>query len=419
MKTKATIIMLLIANLIPACSLAQCTGGFFGGTLNFSNTDQTILVTGNRYYTFHADSGDRYFWTSQTIVNPGEITILDSTGTFSYAYDGTHPSGAFGLYWKAPYTGTFRALTNMRPCSVAPVVLGTIRYIYFPYIKMPEDSVQWSIRLSNSLIPFSRTTQYKMRGDTVIDNKVFNKIYSGIDLNYNAPSDTLHCFLREESRKWYVKYPLTSGFDTTELLLFDYNLQPGDTFNVRLFNYVSDSVFSFKLEHFAQFYTGNGMRLLHQMTPLNPMNVWGFTCEAGFYWIEGIGAFIGSFYMEIPQYACINYGSQTACFWDNGNYLIGGGVGCDWNTSIMNQSHESFVKIYPNPAKTGNQLFLPSSSSNTYTIQFYNTLGVLVYEVATDDNTIRLSDNLIAGIYFYRITGRDNSHFSGKLVVCD
>ena len=92
-----------------------------------------------------------------------------------------------------------------------------------PYHPFPADSAQWSVRHTiNS--PFSQFSyQYKMKGDTVINSITYHKIYYSTDLGYSSPNQTLNCFLREDTtKKIFVKYPYSSGYDTTEFMLYDW-----------------------------------------------------------------------------------------------------------------------------------------------------------------------------------------------------
>ena len=69
------------------------------------------------------------------------------------------------------------------------------------HIPFPTDSAQWSVRHTiNS--PFSQNSfQYKMKGDTILNGITYHKIYYSLDLAYESPNQTLHCFIREDTTK--------------------------------------------------------------------------------------------------------------------------------------------------------------------------------------------------------------------------
>ena len=82
-----------------------------------------------------------------------------------------------------------------------------------PYIPFPEDSAQWSIR-ATGVNPvngqgYILSYQLKMNGDTIINGVAYNKIYKSYDLSYPSLSDSLHCFIRQDTaaRKVYVRFP--------------------------------------------------------------------------------------------------------------------------------------------------------------------------------------------------------------------
>ncbi len=108
---------------------SQCTGGNFGANLIFSQTQQTTNITGNTYYTFYADSGIRYsfYFTSAN----GEVTLSDSSGTIIFDHNYNQGGNNFGLLWKAPYSGNFRALMTQYPCQTIQSNLGQVTYLRY------------------------------------------------------------------------------------------------------------------------------------------------------------------------------------------------------------------------------------------------------------------------------------------------
>ena len=110
--------------------------------------------------------------------------------------------------------------------------------VYSPF---PNDSAQWSI-LTLYVPPYPTPTEIstihqKLKGDTIIDGELFKKIYESSDENYFSVNQNLKCFFREDSSKnVYVKYPLGSSAynDTTEFILYDFNLSIGDTFRTKM-----------------------------------------------------------------------------------------------------------------------------------------------------------------------------------------
>ena len=418
MKKLLHFFLLILCLTLPIILSAQCTGGIPADTLNFTKKSQYISITGNHYYTFHADSGDRYFIGSNTALNPSEITILDSNGVNIHGYH-SYPAGeGFSLRWKAPYTGIFRALTNLRTCQTDQVNLGSIVYSCTAYKPFPTDSAQWSIRhtIQN---PFSQySIQYKMKGDTILNGINYSKIYSGIALSYYSTKDTLHCFIREQSRKVYVKYPLSAGVDTSEILLYDFNLQVGDTFKVRLLHYETDSVFDFIVEAIDISHLITDTVTIYSLRPSesNTTDVWGNSCESSFNWFEGFGSYIHPFYNEIPQYSCENNSSDVVCLWHNNVYDFGG-TNCDYTTHVKgNTSITIKLNIFPNPIT--DESLIEWHTSDFEILEIIDSKGAVSQRKSIENlnSSYIMKDEIPAGISFLRLIKKDGSFVSAKFL---
>lgn len=223
-----------------------------------------------------------------------------------------------------------------------------------PYHSFPEDSAQWSYWESGidsiSGQPYTHSFQLKMIGDTMINGMAYNKIYKSADIAYPSISDSLHCFIRQDTaqRKVVVCYPLHLYNDSSENLLYDFGLQVGDTFNIKLITdgtlheaviiASTDSVqtnVDYRREFFLQFIE---------------WDIWGPSCDVGCQWLEGIGNYCNPLYIEIPDSFCWDHYYNVQCFWHNGQY-VAGGTFCDFNTGINEDfiGKENQLLIYPNP----------------------------------------------------------------------
>jgi len=101
---------------------------------------------------------------------------------------------------------------------------------YYPF---PTDSAEWHVKLTCQQ-PFCTAQLYSpyqthQKSDTTINGKVYHKMY-------DIPTSNLYCFYREASKKIYVKYPLGGVFgnDTAEFVLYNFNINIGDTFAVKV-----------------------------------------------------------------------------------------------------------------------------------------------------------------------------------------
>ena len=75
----------------------------------------------------------------------------------------------------------------------------------------------------------------------------------------------------------------------------------------------------------------------------------------------------------------------------------------------------SGLKIYPNPAKNGQTLFITSDSSVEKNVAIYNVLGRKVLEATTQQNTIN-TNGLTTGVYMVKIT-EEGKTSTRKLVI--
>ncbi len=281
--------------------------------------------------------------------------------------------------------------------------------VYHPF---PDSGAVWRVDLVRWDNPFGTNYlsayQYELGNDTLINGVPYTKlIRSGWFNNSGFPIYESWFYMgaiRQDTSQKKV-YFLDGSLGTLSVL-YDFSLQIGDTIPPPLLGQCPYKI----ITSIDSIQIGSSYR-----KKINLMNGCGFPMNYAFL-IEGIGSTKGLIEMLDP----FESSSQLVCFSIDGITLYPDtNTACPIFTTVENIEHDNKVLVHPNPVKRGGQLYLTLRASKTYTIQFYNVMGVLVYEVATDDNTIRLNDNLISGIYFYRITGIDDSHFSGKLVVCD
>ncbi len=286
---------------------------------------------------------------------------------------------------------------------------------YFPF---PTDSAQWSV--SHNFPTYTQTIQHKMKGDSVLNGVTYHKIYSSTDLLYGSSNQTINCFLREDaSKKVYVKYPSGSSVDTSEFLLYDFNLSVGDTATIHLINYSTDSLYKMVVLYSDSSLLGGSYRKMIMLRTIPGQVIWGPGCD-DMWWIQGMGASqFGLLYNELPECSCFcdNTDYQLSCFWDNGTYLWGG-TNCDYATSVENLAFNDFsVRLYPNPLS--NSSILEINNVGKAKLEIYNLLGKIVMKKAIIDekNIILDKFDFSSGIFIYKITTENGIYFSDKFTV--
>ncbi|MFY9310413.1 MAG: T9SS type A sorting domain-containing protein [Bacteroidia bacterium] len=250
------------------------------------------------------------------------------------------------------------------------------------YRPFPTDSAQWSIRHTIGT-PFDQTSfQHKMKGDTLLNGIVYHKIYYSTDLAYSSPNEILHCFVREDTtKKVFIKYPIDVGVDTTEFMLYDFNLQVGDTTTIRLF-YPTDSLFKLVVTNVDSNLFLTEYRKYIGLQPIGGW-MWGGGCDDSFSWTEGLGCNIGGFlYNEFPANACFEgYVYDLVCFWHKGVYVFGGTY-CDYETGTKEIETNDFnLLLYPNPATDELNIVFNDTTATTAIVEIHDLFGKLIERV--------------------------------------
>jgi hypothetical protein len=273
------------------------------------------------------------------------------------------------------------------------------------YVPFPTDSAQWSVRhtINN---PFSQYSyQYKMKGDTLLNGRTYHKIYYSLDLAYDSPNETLHCFVREDiTKKIFVKYPIESGIDTTEFMLYNFNLAMGDTVTIRLLDFTTDSIYKLEVATVDSFTTNVDTRKYYGLTPIAP-TTWSCT-NSMFDWRTGIGSTLGPFYNEIPEGDCSDGGYEVSCFWYKGIY-IWGGTYCDYSTGIEEKIIEPYLNVFPNPVQISAtyKINLHEEIKDSYLI-INDILGQRIgkYNIVSKNSAFVMNtESYNNGIYFYSV----------------
>ena len=288
---------------------------------------------------------------------------------------------------------------------------------YTGYIPFPEDSAQWSVGYQDQTSISS--VQYKMKGDTIINGISYNKIYKGYDLNYSAPDTVLNCFIRQDTanKKVYCRYPYAAYQDSSEFLLYDFNLTTGDTFNLKILpNHITYPLVIVGVDT-AQF-NSDFRRILYAHvvdTCMQSHCLWGIGMDIEL-WTEGMGSGHHLFYCEIPKDCCDSSSYNEQCFWQNGHYVSGGGF-CDFSTIIKekNSSETEIFSVFPVPIIETSVIEL--KSRGCFLIEIYTTLGVKIKSIETSEGQVRFyTDDFALGLYLIKVTNKSKEESEIKKI---
>lgn len=233
--------------------------------------------------------------------------------------------------------------------------------------------------------------------DTTINTIIYHQVDSQL---------TYYGALRQDTSLKRV-YFIPSG-SSVEQLLFDFNLQIGDTIPPS-YNGCYPEVRVGSLDSTNQF--GNGYRKVFNLT--------GVGLWAPYSLIEGIGLDGGLFF---PYCHNDGYMYHLDCYRLNDSLIYSSGVpwaDCDipLYTQSLNTSNKLKLNIFPNPLHSTATLEMKKGFENVE-LKIYNVFGEQVrrqkiISQTTTFNRYALTD----GIYFYQVTNDSGIVTTGKLML--
>ena len=305
---------------------------------------------------------------------------------------------------------------------------GALSQTYQPF---PTDSAVWRQSSANWNYPdyYQRDYNYYSQGDTFLLGNTYHKIYkTEIDSYYvlGSPTGPFNLTtgptmvdsnkymgaIREDPSKHVYYLPDTAT--ASEILLYDFNLNIGDTLG---YSYNNSS-------YFLGYNRVTGIDSVIVGTQYHKQ----FRISAPGYpnyvsIIEGVGSTFGLLEMFIDPF---EWSDNLICFSHNGQSVWADSVphppkyiaaNCALPTplGIKEQSGESRVFVFPNPSS--GTLYLKTASSEKTDIQLVDVFGKTIYKttVSTKETTINLS-SFPQGIYFLKATS-GNTHSEIKKIV--
>ncbi len=258
---------------------------------------------------------------------------------------------------------------------------------------------------------------YYFAGDTTINSNSYSKLFRdsvlvvgvGGPACYMNPWAYIHGYkgaVRQDSvanKVYYIPY-----YDSTEVLLYDYNLVAGDTVKGFLVNCTAlvtnvDSVL-----------IGNQYHKKWDLSVCTGGNVHHI--------IEGIGSDNGL--IEPLNWLGWCY-SWLVCVKDSSSTLFNSGVssdyGCQQITEVNNEGiTKNEIRLYPNPFSLTAKLEMQLPVQNA-TVTIENYLGQTVKQfnkISGSEITIS-RDNLPAGLYFVQVTQNNSVVTAAKFIIAD
>lgn len=264
---------------------------------------------------------------------------------------------------------------------------------------------------------FEASCNHKLivENDTIINGISYKKIENQGDIcNYPAK-----IYLREDLSEKEVFYLFN---DTTEIKIYDFSMQIGDTlkslhpyFNFEL---VLDSISS-KLPQFSP--CSNYPEIFIQSPKVFYLTSLGCdNCEP-VVWVESIGNIANPFVPEVPWTAG-NLGDALLCHFDGTGIKDYYYVFCEEPEPCMGpilstelEPKENNIIVFPNPS--GNEIYLRVTNENVRIVKvnFYDSSGRLIGFKNQPLHTIDLS-NFVAGIIFMEISTNQGQRIIKKIM---
>ena len=260
------------------------------------------------------------------------------------------------------------------------------------YIPFPTENTTWET-VTQFMDPWNPCYSYdfsKTNGDTIINGQQYTIITR---LNF------LTAFIRENNGLVYCKYQNNDIYDTTEFLLYNFNLQVGDTMLLARTGY--ELMFSTgHVEYVDSILIGSTYRKKIGITGWHHID-----------FIEGIGSLQGLLYPEIPM---VDWMSDLTCFSVNDTIfsLTGGGAtynGNCWQFVDMKEPEINKLTVSPNPTSD----FLRINGRTISKAELFTINGLKILE--TTQQIINLVD-YERGIYLLKVYSADRTVENFKIV---
>ena len=239
-----------------------------------------------------------------------------------------------------------------------------------------------------------RTTSFKLWEDTLIHDQTYTELYYSIDSSYQKWVGT-GIFLRQEGARIY-EY---RSKNETEMLLYDFGMQPGDEIEYNACKLQVAAVDSIQL-------LDGSIR-----------KRWRLKGNIGEYeWIEGVGA-LSSLTNHWNTVCRTDFTTRLGCYSENGEVLLKRNAACFVVKTKDLRELNNQVAVYPNPTNGFLNIKPTFQTTDKLRYKIYNTLGQQVTESFERDAspfTINIG-GLKKGIYYLEILKKDGIKIIKKI----
>lgn len=264
------------------------------------------------------------------------------------------------------------------------------------YTPFPTDSAAWLIKRTHfdSGTPYWYGDEYIfMNGDTIVNNIEYTKLNFRLMDAYST-SEGLYGLLREENKKIYFKIihedVLAFMEDTSEFILYDFNLNIGDSFQI-VDSYGNEYSTIVLDSDSVQLHNGEyrARLLLDEID-----NICG-----SMEWIEGIGNV--AYHPFYSNFVCFEHSLNFLCYHANNDTLWGE---CPVIANVDEIKNDYIAEVYPNPSK--NELNITDKSFENSKYLIISTSGIVMLSGTVINSKINIQ-SIANGIYYLAILEDD------------
>lgn len=218
-------------------------------------------------------------------------------------------------------------------------------------------------------------------------------------------------WIREENKRVYILNLSDSVYHGQEILMYDFNLEKGDSFRFKTKFYYKDSFLNALLIVDDTYIINNRKNIKFKIGEFA-----GFGTFLMRDWVEGIGG-RHILYYSFHMYNFViqpDYAFYVSCLFDNEKQILPLAGNCDSTLSYPRIDNYQ-IKIYPNPTQRYFNVNL--NNSKKHVVGIYDQVGQKIDELQLEGSTNYLINcNYTKGLYVLHISNAE-SIFQTKLII--
>jgi len=275
----------------------------------------------------------------------------------------------------------------------------------------PDSNAIWNVNYINSVGTPTHEMLYGLKGDTLINDTIYNKLYTLLDTTLFDESlqDYIGSFRQESHKVWFKP----AYWTYQDILLYDFSASVGDTVWHNGSAYYGYPTFEIGyIYSIIMEIEDNGLKTYKVE---RKGEIGGGACE----WYENIGSNFGLF-GSIIQFPLVGDTYNLACFKHNDtvkykNNLICNKCFCSGLSGIEEKKNNAdWINIFPNPVQSSLSIKVNKPYSNIK-VEIIDVKGGIIYKKKSLDSPITLNAS-IHGIYFVKLSV-DNETITRKILI--